>query len=106
MENIPPETTEKKVPSKSFAITSLVCGIISLAGGGLIIVLPILAVIFGAIPLNQGKGTQWDGKGMAVAGLVTGIIGLAWVICCVSFYGTWLAWLGMAGATAPFGIPG
>jgi len=113
MENIPPETAEAKVPSKGFAVASLVCGISSLAKGGVTvfrpyifhnweilvwgaiytiagtavtIVLPLLAVIFGAIPLKQGGGTDWDGKGMAKAGLVMGIVSLTWLICWVSFF--------------------
>jgi hypothetical protein len=115
MGNIPPETTEKKVPSKGFAIASLACGIISLAGGGtifvlmirapqwwgfslynwaaivffsdssLILILPFLAIVFGAIPLKQGKGTDWDGKRMAKKGLVMGIISLIWTFL---FFGT------------------
>jgi len=94
MENIPPEKTESKVPSKGLAVASLVCGILSLAGGGAILVwltpivvvsladsnllffLPLLAVIFGAVPLYQGQGTDWDGKRMAEAGLSTGTVTL------------------------------
>jgi hypothetical protein len=52
-----------------------------------LIVLPILAIIFGAIPLKQGKGTDWDGKDMAKTGLVAGIISVAWMIFSVSLHG-------------------
>jgi hypothetical protein len=111
MGNIAGETADKKAPRKSFAVASLVCGILSLAGGAAILVwftpadifgdiplnedvafnwlvivsladsdllfiLPLLAVIFGAVPLYQGKGTDWDGKDMAKAGVVMGIITL------------------------------
>jgi len=93
MENIPPEKTESKVPSKGLAVASLVCGILSLAGGAILVwltpivvvsladgnllfVLPLLAVIFGAVPLYQGQGTDWDGKRMAEAGLSTGTVTL------------------------------
>jgi hypothetical protein len=38
----------------------------------------ILAIIFGAIALSQmGKDPHISGKGMAIAGLVLGIIGFA-----------------------------
>jgi len=46
-----------------------------------IIVIPLLAVIFAAVPLMQGQGTDWDGKRTAKAGLVTGsIAGLYWAM--------------------------
>jgi hypothetical protein len=109
MENIPPETPKAKGPSKGLAIASLVLGIFAVArmpatlswpvaenywchargwveifpviGLVGITVIPLLAVIFGAVPLYQGKGTDWDGKRMAKAGLVTGsIAGLCWAI--------------------------
>jgi hypothetical protein len=105
MEYTAPGPIEPKVPSKGLATTSLVLGIVSLAGGGITIILPLLAVVFGAIPLNQGKGTQWDGKGMAVAGLVMGIIGLAgWLICCLVWgWAAVMSAVGLGGATAGLG---
>jgi len=46
-----------------------------------IIVIPLLAVIFAAVPLMQGQGTDWDGKRAAKAGLATGsIAGLYWAM--------------------------
>ncbi len=105
MVNASSSLDERTVPSKGLAITALILGVVSLAGGGITIIVPLLAVVFGAIPLNQGKGTQWDGKGMAVAGLVMGIIGLAgWLVCC--FVWGWAAMLsaiGAGGATAGLG---
>jgi|GEM_PF-1150402 len=73
--------------NKTLAIVALVCGIASVAIGLLFgvlipiigfpisIILGIVAIIMGAITLNKGKGEDWDGKGMALGGLVTGIIG-------------------------------
>jgi hypothetical protein len=53
------------------------CSVIaSLADSNLLFVLPLWAVIFGAVPLYQGQGTDWDGKGMAEAGLSTGTVTL------------------------------
>lgn len=73
--------------NKTLAIVALVCGIASivtgllfgvllpLVGFPLSIILGIIAIIMGAVTLNKGKGKDWDGKGMALGGLVTGIIG-------------------------------
>ena len=62
---------------KGFAITSMVLGICSLVipyGG---IVLGILAIIFGSVSRNKNE----SGRGMAIAGLVTGIVAVAlWLI--------------------------
>ncbi len=97
MENTLGGINQPKLPSKGLAIAALILGIVSLVGGGITIVIPILAVVFGAIPLKQGKGTQWDGKGMAVAGLVMGIIGCAgWGLCCLVW--GWAAMIGSLGA--------
>jgi hypothetical protein len=72
----PPAQAPPQDPPKGFAITSLVLGILSLVAfyGG--IVLGPLAIIFGAISLAKRRG----GRGMAIAGLVCGIIAsLVWI---------------------------
>lgn len=63
------------------AVASMVLGIIGLVIG-CIIVLPILAVIFGHIGMGQcDQRPELGGRGMAVAGLVMGYIGLGvWAI--------------------------
>jgi hypothetical protein len=68
-----------KRPANSKAIVSLVCGC-----GGLVTccsfgVLSLVAVIFGHLAKSEIKNSsgQQGGEGMAVAGLVTGYIGLA-----------------------------
>ena len=62
---------------KGFAITSMVLGICALVipyGG---IVLGILAVVFASVSRKKNE----FGRGMAIAGLVTGIVALAlWLI--------------------------
>ena len=59
-----------KVPGKGLAIASLVCGIVSFFCFG--VILGLLAVIFGGVAKSKGyKG------GMATAGIVLGVIGLA-----------------------------
>jgi hypothetical protein len=62
---------------KGFAITSMVLGICSLVIPYAGIILGILAVVFGAVSRNKNE----SGRGMAIAGLVTGIVALAlWLI--------------------------
>lgn len=54
------------------AIASMVLGILWIYWVG-----SVLAVIFAGIALNQSKTDGKQGKGMAVAGLVLGLVGLA-----------------------------
>ena len=62
---------------KGFAITAMVLGICSLVIPYAGIVLGILAVVFASVSRNKNEA----GRGMAVAGLVTGIVALAlWLI--------------------------
>ncbi|MGN0376925.1 MAG: DUF4190 domain-containing protein [Suilimivivens sp.] len=66
--------------NSGFAIASMVCGIISLICCCLSwfsLVLGIAAVVLGVIALKH----KYDGKGMAIAGIVTGGIGIfIWLI--------------------------
>ena len=81
-------------PTNGLAVTSMVLGIVSIvflclgAFGG-IITLPagIAGIIFGAIGLNQiGKGTfSSASRGMAIAGLITSIIGFAIAVIFIIF---------------------
>jgi hypothetical protein len=62
-----------------FGVAGMVLGIVGLFLGFLWVVLPILAVIFSAVALyrtNNSNGWR-TGKGMAIAGLTTGLIGVA-----------------------------
>lgn len=72
-----------------FAIASMVCGILSLVCCCLSqfsLILSIVAIIFGIISLNN----KYEGKGMAIAGLITGGIGIA----------MWLLMIILSGSTA------
>jgi uncharacterized membrane protein YvbJ len=70
---IPPTQPVRR--TSGLAIASLVLGIIGFS---------LLALIFGAIALNQmGKDANLSGKGMAIAGLVLGILGLVATIVIV-----------------------
>ena len=60
---------------KGLAIVSLVCGII----GGYTSTVSIIAVICGHLALNRIKKDPnlYSGKGLAIAGLILGYLGLA-----------------------------
>ena len=68
--------------SKGFSITSLVCGILSAVGiffplhyvvPGLLLLIAIAAIVFGALGIKRANQSG-EPKGMAVAGLVCGIV--------------------------------
>ena len=61
---------------KGMSIAAMVCGIVGLFIGG--IILGPLAIVFGAI------GMKRDGRGMAITGLITGIIASLWSILIIA----------------------
>lgn len=72
--------------TKTMSIISLVCGIVGMVGGFLTSIpvigylipfCPLAGIIFGAIALNKIKKEGGEGKGLATAGLVLGIVALA-----------------------------
>jgi hypothetical protein len=69
----PPTPPMPRRKTNSFAIVSLVCSLIWLAGIG-----SVLAVIFGSIAIRQLRGPRRyeEGEGMALAGLIVGVLGI------------------------------
>ncbi len=69
-------TLEASGSSNGFCVASLVLGIIGIPAFCTVIT-PILAIVFGIIGYNQaGKAdVQSGGKGMAIAGIICGVIG-------------------------------
>ena len=70
--------------SKVFAIISLVCGIISLicsCCGWLSIIAAVAAGVLGFISISRHE----DGKGMAIAGIICGGIGLVTAVSILIF---------------------
>lgn len=68
-------TLEASGTSNGFCVASLVLGIIGIPAA-CTVVTPILAIVFGIIGFTQvGKG-EGGGKGMAIAGIVCGALGL------------------------------
>jgi Domain of unknown function (DUF4190) len=69
------------------AIAALVCGVAQFLGGIIIfgnILLAIPAVICGAIGLRQTRQRGERGRGMAIAGLVLGILGIVYFVVVVA----------------------
>jgi hypothetical protein len=78
-------------------ITSILCGIASYAP-----VIPwIIAIVTGHIGLSQIARTNEGGKGMAVAGLIMGYVGLLMTLCTIVF-----AVLAVFGIIAAGSLPG
>src|SRR5829696_8220489 len=69
-------TLEAAGTSNGFCVASLVLGIIGLPAFCAVIP-PVLAIVFGIIGFNQvsKSGVEGGGKGMAIAGIICGIIG-------------------------------
>jgi DNA-directed RNA polymerase subunit RPC12/RpoP len=69
-------TLEASGASNGFCVASLVLGIIGIPAF-CTVVTPLLAIVFGIIGYNQASkaDVQTGGKGMAIAGIVCGVIG-------------------------------
>ena len=68
---------QQQPKAAGLAVASMVLGILGLFFGWLYLVPPVLAVIFSGVALNQIKQRGLGGKGMAITGLVLGIVGTA-----------------------------
>ena len=74
-----------KEPAKGMAIASMVCGICSLVFiwvPFMNIILAIIAVAIGHVQLSNIKKLpqEYDGRGMAIAGLATGYVTIGFVV--------------------------
>jgi hypothetical protein len=72
-----PALAQTSNPGQGMAITSLVLGCVSIVFFWLYAITPILAIVFGGVSINQSKRAGLKPNGMAVAGLVLGIVFLA-----------------------------
>ena len=93
---IPPQTAGQ---TNGFAIASLVLGILSIIPGVYIggLVMGILAIVFSRMAttrINAAPG-RLNGQGLAIAGLITGIVGLSLSVMIILFFGA-IAGLGLA----------
>jgi hypothetical protein len=71
-EIVRPVFVRSRAPTNGFAIASLVIGALWMWWIG-----SVLAVVFGHVALNQIERTGQSGRGMAIAGLVLGYLGVA-----------------------------
>jgi uncharacterized protein DUF4190 len=85
----------------TWALVSMICGAVSIAT--LQSVLAILAVIFGFIGLNEIKKSQGtvEGRGFAIAGIVTGFISIGLTILLIALYILYFVFLLSALSTLP-----
>ena len=68
--------------TNGIAIASLICGVLSC-----IPVINLAAIVLGIIGIRKSSKPQGSGKGMAIAGLILGVIGvLGWAGCGVTSY--------------------
>ncbi|WP_373558000.1 DUF4190 domain-containing protein [Paenibacillus sp. XY044] len=94
-QNFQPQPPMMQPKTNGKAITSMVLGILSVMILYIGFILGILAIIFAALSFKELKRGYEQGKGMAIAGLVCGIIGvllwgliLLFVVLAVAFFGT------------------
>jgi hypothetical protein len=82
--------------TNGFAIASLVCSIIGIS---------LLGVIFGHVALSQinRSGGMSQGKGLAIAGLIIGYIGIAFALLWIVFF--IIAAIAAGGTTTPSTTP-
>ncbi|PZE20200.1 DUF4190 domain-containing protein [Paenibacillus xerothermodurans] len=73
--NFPPQQRFQPPPANSKSIAAMVLGILSIVIPYIGLIIGIVAIIFSAISLKEIKRTGEQGRGMAIAGLVCGIIG-------------------------------
>ncbi len=77
------DNQNQAIQKSGFAIASLVLGILAfipLVG----VLLGILAIIFGVIARRQIKNQEFKGRGLATAGIILGVLGIA---ATFGFYG-------------------
>jgi uncharacterized protein DUF4190 len=79
-----------RTTTSGLAVASLVLGIVSFFCLGFLVVIPILAIVFGHVALGRiaGSGGSVTGRGLAIAGAVLGWIFLVPVVLAT------FAWLG------------
>jgi hypothetical protein len=77
----------------TWALVSMICGVVSVVSFQWI--LAVLAIVFGFVGLNEVKksaGTV-EGRGFAIAGIVTGFISVAITLVIIALYVLYLIFL-------------
>jgi hypothetical protein len=84
-------TPEDRPRTDGLSIAAMICGIVGLFSPGAGIILSIVAIVFGAVGLGRTRRySELRGRGMAVTGLVLGILGLLLSVFIVAFYASFL----------------
>lgn len=85
----------------TWALVSMICGAVSIVSFQSI--LAILAIVFGFIGLNEVKKSQGtvEGRGFAMAGIVTGFISIGLTIIVIALYILYFVFLLSALSTFP-----
>ncbi|MGF7046962.1 putative membrane protein [Paenibacillus sp. DS2015] len=81
--NYPPPLPPAKTNGKS--ITALVLGVLSIILPYIGLLIGIMAIIFASLSLKELKYKNEQGRGLAVAGLVCGIVGTALYAIIITF---------------------
>ena len=70
----------------TWALVSMICGAVSIVS--LQSILAVLAIVFGFIGLNEVKKSQGtvEGRGFAIAGIVTGFISIGLTLAFIALY--------------------
>jgi hypothetical protein len=72
---MPPYMPPQPLKTNGMAIASLVCGLLGCIPW---FITGLLAIVFGIIGLGKAKQPQTGGKGLALAGLILGILSIFW----------------------------
>nr|WP_233162656.1 MULTISPECIES: DUF4190 domain-containing protein [unclassified Cohnella] len=94
----PPAYTPPKTNGKS--IVALVLGILAVSLPYIGFLIGIVAIVFASLSLKEIKRNGEQGRGMAIAGLVCGIVGTA--IYAILLLIVLIAFVTFAGATSSF----
>lgn len=79
--------------TSGLAIASLVCGICGLVLPWVGFILSVLAIVFGGVAISQTrKDPSLGGRGMAIAGLVCGIVDIAFWLILIMWIGIFAFW--------------
>ena len=73
------------------SIAAMVCGIVGLVSPGAGIILSILAIIFGGVGMGRTRrNPELRGRGMAITGLVLGIVGVVFTVLIVGILASYM----------------
>ena len=84
-------TPEDRPRTDGMSIAAMVCGIVGLVSPGAGIILSILAIIFGGVGMGRTRrNPELRGRGMAITGLVLGIVGVVFTVLIVGILASYM----------------